>query len=103
MRRKTAVLVAMATLAAAAMAMGFPGKEERIAKSLGGWCTPAATCGNLLYVSCRPEVDGPTYYVDLHSEKVVSTCGGACWDRAGNSDCESKCPPREWTCEGGGY
>ena len=73
--------------------------HDEIAKNLGSNCTAEATCGAMLFVSCQPELDGPTFYVTLPQGEIISACGGACWDRADNSDCEKKCPPPEWTCK----
>ena len=41
------------------------------------------------------EVDGPFYYVNKNTKKIVSRCGGFC-DRAGG--CPNACPPVEWSC-----
>ncbi len=58
----------------------------------GSDCKIAATCGDLVGVNCRAEVDGPYYYVRKGSGEIVSTCGGACMTGCTN------CPPKEWTC-----
>jgi hypothetical protein len=56
-------------------------------------------CGELVEVSCRPELDGSLTYFNNSSGAVVMKCGGACDSPAARSAdplaCKS-CPPREW-------
>jgi hypothetical protein len=56
-------------------------------------------CGELIEVSCRPEVDGPVTYFNNSNGAVLMRCGGACDSPAARSAdpvaCKS-CPPKEW-------
>lgn len=57
-------------------------------------CNIAATCGNLVGVNCQSEVDGPYYYAEKDTGKIVSYCGGYCLSPEGCNNC----PPGEWVC-----
>ncbi|OGI63722.1 hypothetical protein A2914_00915 [Candidatus Nomurabacteria bacterium RIFCSPLOWO2_01_FULL_41_21] len=61
----------------------------------GSECELVAECGDLISINCMAEVDGPFYYVNKNTKKIVSRCGGFC-DRAGG--CPNACPPVEWSC-----
>lgn len=63
-------------------------------------CSRDKTCGNLTGVDCGSAVDGPYYYVETITGRVVETCGGACM--AGPDPDRGlcvECPPRAWTCD----
>jgi hypothetical protein len=63
-------------------------------------CEVDKTCGNLVGVNCQSEVDGPYYYVEQDTNRVIETCGGAC--KGGPKPDQGlcvECPPREWTCD----
>lgn len=61
-----------------------------------GECKVDARCGDLAFVNCRVEVDGPGYYVDVARGAVLEVCGGACM--APSEKYCVACPPPEWTC-----
>jgi hypothetical protein len=61
-------------------------------------CSRPRVCGGLAYVDCGSAVDGPAYYYERASGKVVGFCGGYCMaDFEGK--CAKTCPPPEWTCD----
>lgn len=72
--------------------------HDRIAAELGGNCTAGDSCEGVLYVSCQPELDGPSYYVDLTTEEVISACGGTCRGPRAQERCQKQCPPPQWSC-----
>ena len=41
--------------------------------------------------------DGPAYYFERRSGKVLGYCGGYCM--MGGEKCARTCPPPEWTCQ----
>ncbi|PTL83250.1 hypothetical protein [Vitiosangium sp. GDMCC 1.1324] len=63
-------------------------------------CEVDKTCGNLVGVNCRSEVDGPYYYVEQGTNRIVETCGGACMGgpRPEEGLCV-ECPPKAWSCD----
>ena len=62
-----------------------------------GDCQVERTCGELAFVNCGQEVDGPAYYVNLKLSRVLEICGGACLGGPGvNGGCIAW-PPPEWT------
>lgn len=69
-------------------------------QALPEWCELGKTCGDLVGVNCRQEVDGPYYYVEASTGRIVETCGGACMlgPRPEEGLCV-ECPPRQWTCD----
>lgn len=92
-------LIALGAMVVAVLAVLMPlNRQDAIARSMGKNCKAIERCEGVLHVSCRPEVDGPSYYVDFPTGDVISTCGGACRlpDR---DECNSLCPPPEWTCD----
>lgn len=53
-------------------------------------------CGSTGFVDAGSTVDGPSYYFERQSGRVISICGGACM---GDMDrCRRECPPSTWTC-----
>jgi hypothetical protein len=62
-------------------------------------CNKTFYCGQLVAVSCHPEVDGLVTYYNNTDATVVMHCGGACMmsGPAGSKGCTA-CPPPEWTC-----
>ena len=64
----------------------------KLAKS----CSKPRYCGRLGFVDCGSATDGPAYYFERQSGKVVSYCGGYCM--VNSEKCQDKCPPPEWTC-----
>ncbi len=63
-------------------------------------CTVDRSCGGMLAIDCKQAVDGPYYYVEAASGRVVATCGGACL--SGPQPEEGicvECPPKEWSCK----
>lgn len=75
-----------------------PKRQDAIARSMGKNCMAGELCHGILYVTCQPEADGPAYYVDFPTGDVISTCGGACRLLEHKDQCNSLCPPPEWTC-----
>ena len=76
-------------------------RSERISlQNLQPPCRIERTCGNLVGVDCASAVDGPYYYVDKNSEKIVEYCGGVCMGSHGkpNGKYCRNCPPKSWTC-----
>ena len=65
----------------------------------GPHCSLPAFCGDLVKISCAPEVDGPEGYFDNVSGNLVMACGGSCMvvDPNDPQQCKS-CPPKEWAC-----
>jgi hypothetical protein len=67
---------------------------------LPGGCKVAATCGDLVGVNCGAEVDGPYYYVEKPTGRIVEYCGGACMmGPSPDSPYCRHCPPLGWTCK----
>jgi len=56
-------------------------------------CQFIQECGDVILVDCNSAADGPAYYIDRRSTKLVARCGGACM-----GGCVG-CPPKAWTCE----
>lgn len=67
-------------------------------KNLGPNCNFAGSCGNLVGINCKAEVDGPFYYVNKNTGKIVEYCGGYCMGGNHLKYCRH-CPPKEWTCK----
>ncbi len=65
---------------------------------LPGRCVVDATCGGLVGVDCDSAVDGPYYYVEAFSGRIVEYCGGACMAPSRDSPFCRSCPPAGWTC-----
>lgn len=57
-------------------------------------CSIQKTCGELVGIDCMSEVDGPYYYVEKSTGRIISSCGGICDTPNGCSNC----PPKEWSC-----
>lgn len=92
------ILIGFAVLAAIAFIAAMQTeawKNNRYAKTFGQNCSYVATCGDIAHISCQPEVDGWTYYVNRTTGQVLDTCGGACETK----NCSDGCPkPGVWTC-----
>ncbi len=56
-------------------------------------CKFIQECGDVILVDCNSAADGPAYYINQKTLKLIATCGGACMK--GCTDC----PPKEWACE----
>ncbi len=67
---------------------------------LPGGCEVDARCGELVGVNCGAEVDGPYYYVEAFSGRILEYCGGACMagPRPDSPYCRN-CPAVGWTCQ----
>ncbi|HYO74642.1 MAG TPA: hypothetical protein VEU33_52080, partial [Archangium sp.] len=60
----------------------------------------AGSCGGLARLNCRVEVDGPSFYVERLTGRVMSSCGTACFGvepRPEEGRCA--CSPKAWTCQ----
>lgn len=74
-----------------------PSPDTEIGK-LAKNCSRPRVCGSLAYVDCGSAVDGPAYYYERASGKVVGFCGGYCMaDFEGK--CAKTCPPPAWNCD----
>ena len=63
-------------------------------------CDKIVHCGEVVAVSCRPDLDGLLNYYNNQSGELIMQCGGSCLvgiGAAGSKRCEV-CPPKEWTC-----
>lgn len=61
----------------------------KIKEKFGEICDIRETCGDMMFVDCGMEVDGPAYYVDKNLN-IIGHSGGFCFGQ--------KCsgPPKEW-------
>ncbi|HYO55601.1 hypothetical protein [Archangium sp.] len=103
LRRATVLTAALGLL----LACGGGGKQEEEyprthfnLSALPEGCERDRACGGLVGVDCDSAVDGPYYYVEERTGRVVETCGGACMGgpKPDQGICV-ECPPREWTCD----
>src|SRR5687768_11339772 len=62
-------------------------------RASGARCTRPKYCGPIGFVDCGSQTDGPAYYFERSSGKVIAACGGFCM----SGDCRD-CPPPSWTC-----
>ena len=63
-------------------------------------CEVVKSCGGLARMNCQVEVDGPSFYVERLTGRIVSSCGEACpavEPRPEEGRCA--CPPKAWTCQ----
>ena len=74
----------------------LPPGDTEIGK-LAEQCTKPRYCGPVGYVDCGSAADGPAYYFERRSGKVLGYCGGYCM--MGGEKCARTCPPPEWTCQ----
>jgi hypothetical protein len=87
--------VAHAAPSAAPSASATP-EETRAAAIKGRFgtsCRLTRECAGLWGIDCDAAIDGPYYYVEAQTLKVVARCGGYC----DGATC-TNCPPRTWTC-----
>ena len=106
MKRKFLIITAIIFLVSVVIYLGlqFFSPVSQIAlginaKKYGRECEYAGKCGNIVAINCRAEVDGPFYYVDKSSGKILEYCGGYCEvDDPTGKYCQN-CPPEEWSCE----
>ena len=73
--------------------------EEVQEKLASGNCNVGSTCGDLAFINCHIEVDGPGYYIHSPTGRVLEVCGGACMMGPGRNGWCMACPPPEWTCK----
>ena len=64
-------------------------------------CDAIEYCNDVGRLDCGSKVDGPLYYFNMHSEEIISVCGGACFNPGEDQQlvCETMCPPPQWSCE----
>ena len=97
---KTLLVIATFFILAAvpAMAEDVVLSEKPALETLGPNCEIEDQCGELAYVDCDSEVDGPAYYVEEESLRIIMRCGGACMVPANETKAGycSECPPKEW-------
>ena len=60
-------------------------------------CEITAYCNNIVAINCMAEVDGPLFYVEKTSGKILERCGGYCLNPLKTGYCNN-CPPENWTC-----
>ncbi|WP_224243535.1 hypothetical protein [Hyalangium gracile] len=63
-----------------------------------GRCKKESTCGELAFINCQIEVDGPGYYIHVPTGTVLEICGGACMLGPQVNGWCMACPPPEWSC-----
>ena len=56
-------------------------------------CKFIQACGDVILVDCNSAADGPAYYIDRRSSRLLARCGGACM-----GGCVG-CPPQAWRCQ----
>lgn len=62
-------------------------------------CEVGRSCKGLAVLRCQVEADGPYFYVETLTGRVVSGCGNACFDVEPKPDeGHCACPPKAWTC-----
>lgn len=94
-------LIAIATLllcCSPAVARDVVLSGEPALETLGPNCELESECGDFAYVDCDSETDGPAYYVEKETLRIIMRCGGAC-DIPSNENKEgycSECPPQQW-------
>ena len=74
----------------------FPLPETEIGK-VAKHCSRPRYCGPVGFVDCGSATDGPAYYFDRESGKILGYCGGYCMLQS--EKCEKTCPPPQWTCK----
>ncbi len=73
--------------------------DELVREQLAsGECKVDSTCGELAFINCHTEVDGPGYYIHSSMGGVLEVCGGACMAGPAQNGWCMACPPPEWTC-----
>jgi hypothetical protein len=72
---------------------GEPPKKDSEIGKLAKSCKLVRYCGKLGYVDCGSAVDGPAYYFERSSGRVLGYCGGYCM----GGPC-TNCSPAGWTC-----
>ncbi|XXF77687.1 hypothetical protein P2318_32250 [Myxococcaceae bacterium GXIMD 01537] len=60
-------------------------------------CVLERECGRYVSVDCGAAVDGPAYFVERASQRIVAYCGGACMGGPQPGLCE-RCSPADWGC-----
>lgn len=101
-RQHTIVGVLLTLTACGGATVGpLPDRTTEIGRTAGPSCSRPRYCGTIGYVDCGSAVDGPAYFFERRTGKVVSACGGVCMDDL-NGHCATMCPPAGWTCGHGG-
>jgi hypothetical protein len=72
---------------------GEPLREDTQIGKLAKSCAKVRYCGGIGYADCGAELDGPAYYFERRSGRVLAYCGGSCM----SGECRN-CPPRAWSC-----
>jgi hypothetical protein len=83
----------------------LPGRNTEIGRaSFRGseaWSPHSALyCKGIGYLDMGSAADGPAYYFERSTGKIIGRCGGYCMSREAGTgvQCRTKCPPKEWTC-----
>ena len=74
----------------------LPPAETEIGK-VARQCSKPRSCGPIGFVDCGSASDGPAYYFERRSGKIIGYCGGYCM--MNSEKCASTCPPPGWTCK----
>jgi len=63
-------------------------------------CNLINKCEDIALINCQSEVDGPLFYVNFTTNKLIQCCGGCCDTDEVNKNGTTcmQCPPKEWTC-----
>ncbi|MBC6981382.1 hypothetical protein [Caulobacter sp. 17J80-11] len=67
-------------------------------------CSAPRYCGKVGFVDCGAAWDGPAYYFEKDTGKILGRCGGDCIGPVGPDgadparDCATSCPPPAWKC-----
>lgn len=72
--------------------------QEEIARAILNGNKPKV-CGDIAYFPLESAVDGPSAYVNVRTNEIVSVCGGACWHPRSlvqKDVCRTMCPPPAW-------
>lgn len=92
-QRASADPVASVTPSSSAPVSPEEARVAAIKARFGNSCRLARECAGMWGIDCDAAVDGPFYYVEAQTLKVVAQCGGYCV----GGRC-TECPPRTWTC-----
>ena len=62
------------------------------------YCEIVGYCGDVAAVDCGAERDGPLFYVNKYSGKILEYCGGYCMGGPKEGKYCINCPPNGWDC-----
>ena len=70
----------------------LPGGQTEIGR-VAKQCHKPLYCGRIGLVDCGAEVDGPAYYFERRTGRILGYCGGYCM----GGTC-TNCPQPGWSC-----